>query len=270
MDTAGLGAGTGSVGTAGGWISPEVGAGAMGGTIAPAAAGAGAAAGSSLVNQLGAQAAGTVLASALTGGGGAATPTDTTADDQRRLQEGTDAINNLFGGRDDAFYKSNVYDPAYTLQKAGIDDQRTKAQRQINFGLARQGLSGGSADVDTNAEEGRTYTNALTQASQQAQSQADSARSSDESTRLNMLGQIRSGLDQQSATEATRGALQTNIDSAKNNTSFNAVNNYLGTIAPITNQFAQNAANRRGTQQGAAWFGQNYGTPSTYTGTISR
>lgn len=274
MDTAGLGTGTGSVGTVGGWISPEVGAGAMGGTVAPGGlTGALGAVGDALGSQ-GGRVAGTIAGSLLAGGGGAgvSAPTDTTADDQRRLQEGSSAINNLFAGRDDAFYKKNVYDPSYEFQQKEIDDQRKISLRQMNFGLARQGLTGGSADVDTHGDESYNYSKALTQASQQAQSQADSARSSDEQTRLNMLGQIRSGLDQQSATESTRQALQTNIDSAKNNTSFNAVNNYLGTIAPITNQFAQNAADRRGRAAGQTWFnnyGSSFGPTKDYYGTRS-
>lgn len=113
----------------------------------------------------------------------------------------------------DALY-SGVRTNAYNAGKTRLDEQKSKAGRDLKFELFARGLNGGSVDVDQNALLGRTYTQGLTDLGAKADAAATGLRSNDEQTRLGLLQSIDNGMDQSSAISSALAQLKNNSDKA--------------------------------------------------------
>lgn len=182
--------------------------------------------------------------------------------ERRRLVEAAKRINSLFfrergegigggsvtgepvGGYNlrEPIYQG-VYRDVFGVQKQKLDENAGIQQRQLGFSLAGRGLTGGSADIDARSTEGRAYSDGLQRASETAQDQSDATRKNDEQTRLNLLSQVRSGLDSDSATQSAYTQMSNNAAVGRSNAGYTAANDYLNDVAPL---FVQNAQ-----QQGA-------------------
>ena len=175
------------------------------------------------------------------------------AQEDQRVSAATDAINAMFGkgqgapiygakpqtsrgrgfsldlpaqviGYDTAARDKVAADREALYSKIGLDQKakltddlntdRTKTEREIRFGMARNGLSGGSADIDANSEVLDQYNKGLLKATQNADSTVNSARSADEKTRVNLINSIRSGLDQGSAVSVAQEGMANNAKAA--------------------------------------------------------
>lgn len=134
---------------------------------------------------------------------------------------------------------SSVYNDVFGVQKQKIDEKAQEQQRQLGFSLSSRGLTGGSADIDSRAAEGRAYGTALQQASESAQEQSDGVRKNDEQTRLNLLSQVRSGLDSDSATNSAFEQMKNNAAVGRQDAGYGAINQYLNDVSPLFVQSQQ-------------------------------
>jgi len=125
-----------------------------------------------------------------------------------------------------------VRDDVYGLQANRLNENREDTLRQLRFGLARTGLSGGSADVSAQGLEQRQFGRALMDANQSAQSAADEVRANDERTRLNLISQMRAGLDAGNATQNALSQMTNNVNAAKGATQYAAVDSYAQAMQP--------------------------------------
>jgi hypothetical protein len=149
-------------------------------------------------------------------------------------------LNRLFGivGRpgDNPSERTPIYDrvrdDVYGLQANRLNENREDTLRKLRFGLARTGLTGGSADVSAQGLEQREFGRALMDASNTAQSAADEVRANDERTRLNLISQMRSGLDAGNATQNALSQMASNVDAAKGATNYAAVDSYAQAMQP--------------------------------------
>jgi hypothetical protein len=182
--------------------------------------------------------------------------------EEEKQQQLIARINAMFSGREPEQQK--VYQGVFDLQKNKLDEAADTTRRNLRFGLADRGLIGGSADIDANALESRQFSKALVEASEAAQGQADTMKANDERTRLNLLGQVRSGLDEQSATQSAFSQMQSNADQARQFNNYATVDRYLQTAAPILQQ--------QQVQAGVTDARRNsvFGVPRNYQGTITR
>lgn len=160
---------------------------------------------------------------------------------------------------------SQVYNDVFGAQKAKLDEQADTQRRKLGFNLADRGLTGGSADIDTNAMEGRAYNDSLLQASEQAQSQADQMKSNDEKTRLNLISSARSGADDASTMSSAYQQMQDNLSSAKTNAGYGAVDSYLSNVSPL---FVYNAQ-QQGINNARNGYPSIYGVPRTTSGKVT-
>lgn len=127
----------------------------------------------------------------------------------------------------DAIYQQ-VRDNAFGAGKRSLDERRTTAQRQNKFALFAQGLNGGSEDIDQNALLGRTYDQGLLDLGAKADTARSDLRSSDESTRLNLLQSIDAGMDQGSAVSSALAQLKNNADRAASQAQGQSVGDLFG------------------------------------------
>ncbi len=125
-----------------------------------------------------------------------------------------------------------VRDDIYGLQSNRLNENREDTLRKLRFGLARTGLTGGSADVSAQGMEQRQFGRALMDASQSAQAAADEVRANDERTRLNLISQMRAGLDSGNATQNALAQMSSNVNEARGRTNYAAVDNYAQAMQP--------------------------------------
>lgn len=144
------------------------------------------------------------------------------------------------------------------LRKYYTDDvnrQKTVADRNSKFALARSGLTGGSAAVDAGRTAGEEYQKGLLTAENRAQSGLSSLRQQDEASRMGLIQLAQSGLD--STTAASRALANTRSDLSgqlADSTAKGIGDVFAGTTAVYKQQ--QEAAARRAGQRapvGSVW-----------------
>ena len=148
-----------------------------------------------------------------------------------------------------------------------IARNRADTTRNVGFGLQRNGLFGGSVDVDTHRDITDANQRSVIQANQLADSQVASMRSNDESTRADLISRINAGLDADSAAATASQRMAINRQQALSEPSSGALNNLFASIGGALNsyQYANGAANpygNMGKQSGGNMGG--YGGRVTY------
>ena len=153
------------------------------------------------------------------------------------------------------------------LMMNDIARNRADTTRNVGFGLSRNGLFGGSVDVDTHRDITDANQRSVIQANQLADSQVASMRSNDESTRADLISRINAGLDADSAAATASQRMAINRQQALSEPSSGALNNLFASIGGALNsyQYANGAANpygNMGKQPGGNMGG--YGGRVTY------
>ena len=148
-----------------------------------------------------------------------------------------------------------------------IARNRADTTRNVGFGLQRNGLFGGSVDVDTHRDITDANQRSVIQANQLADSQVASMRSNDESTRADLISRINAGLDADSAAATASQRMAINRQQALSEPSSGALNNLFASVGGALNsyQYANGAANpygNMGKQPGGNMGG--YGGRVTY------
>jgi hypothetical protein len=201
-------------------------------------------------------------------GGNPSLPAVPTTDPQANIDANVAKINDLFAtDKRDPIYKS-IYDNSYGLQSSRLDENRQDTLRKLRFGLARSGLTGGSAQVDAQGLEQRAFGRALADASSAAQGQADEVRANDEKTRLNLIAQMRAGLDSADATQSALAQMADNANAARAQTRYDALDSYMGAVAPTINNFQVRSGQQAAQQLYNTRFPQNRISLSGRSGTI--
>jgi hypothetical protein len=164
---------------------------------------------------------------------------------QQQIQQSISQINNAYSSPQrqaqyDAYGKNlNDY---YTGQ---VNEQEATNARNLKFATARSGLTGGSANVDSNTQLQKDYSKGLLQASQTAQGGKAALEQSDINAKNQLTGLAQQGnylgvLPQQIAT-----AQSASIGAAQNYGNANSLGNLFANTAGIYQNEATAAANRR-------------------------
>ncbi len=169
-----------------------------------------------------------------------------------RLETTTKGINTLFGSPERQAQYGSFLDALRARFGEQLGKQRQQAERQMRFGLARAGLTGGSENVSANRRLGERSADAALDAESKAQGSVDDLRSQDNSTRLQLLGLAQGGAD--ATTAATRGleGLQMNLSRARNAGNSATLGDFFGDIGNAYRSRSAADAYRRG-------YGGGYG-----------
>ncbi len=98
-----------------------------------------------------------------------------------------------------------------------VNRQKQVADRNLRFGMARAGLTGGSASVDAGRTMGEEYLRALMGAERAAQGSVSDLRSADEQQRLSLIDLARGGMDATTASQRAMRGMDMNITGARAN-----------------------------------------------------
>ena len=153
-------------------------------------------------------------------------------------------------------YGKNLSD-YYTGQ---VNDQQTVNARNLKFAMARSGLTGGSAAVDSGTQLNKDYTKGLLQASQAAQGGVSALKQADTNSENQLTSLAAQGAYTGAIPAQTFQAQDAALKSAGNYTNANALGNLFAGTASIYNNEATAAANRKAQINP---IGSLYGAPNT-------
>jgi hypothetical protein len=177
---------------------------------------------------------------------------------QAQISQSIDSINRAYSSPQRtaqyAQYGSNLKD-YYTGQ---VNQQEAINARNLKFAMARSGLTGGSAAVDSNTQLQQDYTKGLLQASQQAQGGVASLQQSDINAKNQLTSLAASGAYTGAIPTQIAQAQQASIGAATNYGNANALGNLFGGTADIYNREQVAAANRKAQVNP---IGSLYGSP---------
>ena len=137
------------------------------------------------------------------------------------------------------------------LLQQDLDREKESADRNARFAMARLGLSGGSADVDTNRSLAETYQRGVLDAVRQAQSAAAQLQGQDQQSRQNLIALAQSGVDATTTAQQAAESLRVNLANARSQVLPNAANQAFGGFAELYRNSQDQAGRRDAKRQGA-------------------
>lgn len=156
----------------------------------------------------------------------------------------------------------------YDLNAKEVNDQYADAERANRFALARNGLLGGSSDIESNARLQEKTNEGLIQAQALGQQAASDLRTADEQSKQSLIAMAQSGIDTGTAQQMAQAQLNANAQSALGQRGGATIGNLFDNLsqAYLTRQI-MNA-----TQNGYNLYNNGYNNLSTsksYGGTSS-
>lgn len=155
------------------------------------------------------------------------------------------------------------------LNRREVDRQHTEAERMNRFGLARSGLLGGSADVDSNADLQRRTNEGIMQATALGDQAAADLRTSDERTRQGLISMAQSGIDTGTAQQTALAGLNANSQAAAGARGGATIGNLFSDLSNAYLQNQINAGRTAGAVPGQQWYGVS-APQQTYGGSTTR
>ncbi|WP_103035307.1 hypothetical protein [Castellaniella caeni] len=148
------------------------------------------------------------------GGGGDGGARAAEEDRQRRIAAATNRINAIFDDADRSSLYDQQRDAVTKLNADDVNRQFAESERANRFGLARSGLLGGSADIDSNADLQRRTSEGLIKAAGLGDQAAADLQTSDERARQNLISMAQSGIDTGAAGQLALQQLDANNQNA--------------------------------------------------------
>lgn len=189
------------------------------------------------------------------GGGGNAAQAAQQQEAQRQagITNAVSQINGIYGSpaRQQQYGDFQKAIQGYNLNQ--LNEQNKTANRNLNFSMARQGLTGGSADADAAAMQEHLYNQGVLKSEQSASQAAAALKQSDQQSKQQLIGLAESGLDATSAQAQGLASLQANIQNAMGQAETQNIGDAFGGLGDY---FANS--------QKAAQMRQLYIDPSTY------
>ena len=182
--------------------------------------------------------------------------------DAARTQSITNSTNAINGIYDSPQRQQQYTDFLGSLRNKYTTDannQQQIASRQTKFATARNGLSGGSADVDAQTQLGKEYSAGLVSAESKAQGALAGLKSQDNQSRLNLTQLASQGLDATTAAQQAASSTQQAADQALNGATANGLGDIFGSATKAYQTEQTAAAQRAGYRQP---LGSLYGTPT--------
>lgn len=185
------------------------------------------------------------------GGRDDATKAAQTREDERRRQvaSSTSAIERAFGSES---RKSQLEDFVNALREQfGTEAarQRKDINRRSKFGLARSGLTGGSAAADRSVNIGREFQGGILEGERLAQSSLADLISADERSKQNLISLAQGGAGVTTAARQAGEALSSNLKSAGSRANISSLGDIFGDVEGVLTASEKAAGRRRGLRE---------------------
>ena len=185
------------------------------------------------------------------GGRDDATKAAAAAEESRKKQvsEATAAIERAFGGEARKGQLSDFINALRGEFTTEAGRQKTLADRRAKFGLARSGLTGGSAAADLKVDIGRQFQTGLLESERLSQASLADLRAADQRSKLNLIGLAQGGASVSDAARNAATAIQSNIAGARAGTSVESLGDIFAATSDVSKAAEEAAQRRRGLQE---------------------
>ena len=175
-------------------------------------------------------------------------------EDRRRAetQRNTQAANAVFDSPERQAQYNDYYDATRTLGMQDLDKQKSNADRQAKFALARNGQTGGSRARDVGTNLGEDYIKGLLTVDQRALASKSDLMAADNASRQNILSMVMSGMDLTTANSNAASALRSNLASSESTRLAGGLGDIFGGVSDI----AKRSEEERIRRQAATQYGQ--------------
>ena len=166
---------------------------------------------------------------------------------QQQVRDATAAIDRAFAGRQtqlDDFV--NALRAQFTTE---AERQKTIADRQLRFSLARGGLTGGSTAADLGENLGEEFQRGLLQGEALAQQSLGDLVLQDEAARSNLIGLAQGGADATTAATQATNTLRSNLTAARGRAGVESLGDIFANTRNVFVQQQEAAARRRGLRE---------------------
>ena len=182
---------------------------------------------------------------------------------QAQIQASIDAINKAYSSPARTA-GTQAYGQALGDQLTqNVNDQEAVNARNLKFAMARSGLTGGSAAVDSNTQLQKDYSQGLLQASQQAQAGTAALQQADNSSKNQLISLAEQGGYMGTIPSQGASATAAGLNTAQSYAGPAGLNNLFSGTAQIYQNEEQAAAQRKAQINP---IGSIYGAPSVISG----
>lgn len=181
------------------------------------------------------------------------------AERQAQIRRTSSEIERIYGSPERQQQYRDLYGSTRDLGLLDLNQQKTDADRNAKFALARGGLTGGSRAVDVGARLGREYTDGLLDVDRRAQASMADLMAADQQSKNNLLALTQSGLDLTTATQNAASAMAANLQSGQATRLAGGLGDIFGTAADLKKssdeeRIRRQAEQRYGQQLYSPWF----------------
>ncbi len=135
---------------------------------------------------------------------------------------------------------------ARSFYRGNLDREKEVQDRSLKFAMARSGLTGGSAAVDSGRRLGEAYQDGVLRAEQQAVGDANALRDANEQSRMNLISLAQTGADVGTGAGRAASAMAANLGGARARMNAENLGDVFGGLASIYETSRNTAAERRG------------------------
>lgn len=185
------------------------------------------------------------------GGSDKATKAATAREEQRRrqVQQSTSAIERAFGSEQ---RKSQLTDFVNALRKQFSTEagrQRKDVNRRSKFGLARSGLTGGSAAADRSVNIGRQFQTGILEGERLSQSSLADLISADERSKQNLIALSQGGAGITASARQAGEAIRSNLAGARSRIGSESLGDIFTDVEDVLSSSEKAAGRRKGLRE---------------------
>ena len=180
---------------------------------------------------------------------------DAQREENRRRAEitrNTQQANAIFDSPERQAQYDDFYGATRELGMQDLDKQKSNADRQAKFALARSGQTGGSRARDVGTSLGEDYIKGLLTVDQRALAGKSDLMAADNASRQNVLSMVMSGMDLTTANSNAASALRSNLEAGKSTRLAGGLGDLFGGVSTL----AQKSDEERIRRQAERNYGQ--------------
>jgi hypothetical protein len=188
----------------------------------------------------------------MNGGGSNSAQKEATREEERRRAEitrNTQAANAAFDSPERQAQYNDFYGATRDLGMQDLNQQKTKADLNAKFALARSGQTGGSRSRDVGTQLGEDYIKGLLTVDQRALGAKSDLMGADNATRQNVLSMVMSGMDLTTANSNAAAGLRSNLESGKATRLAGGLGELFGGVSQIAEKSEQERIRRAAEKQ---------------------
>lgn len=188
---------------------------------------------------------------------------------QASIKNTQTSVNQVFDSPERAADISDYVGAMRTYYGDDLNRQKTVADRELKFSLARSGQTGGSTQNDQQAEKGRLYARGLLDIDRKAMGDGAELESADQDARARLISLATSGLDATTAATQSAAAMRSNLQAGRSTAQAQGIGDIFGSLKPVNDASKDAAARRKaiddaygrkGTYNTSGQFGYGGGT----------